>query len=288
MARRELIAAYAMLGALGGALFGYGLQRPHTYRGAWDLILALTVCTAISATLLGIVLTRKPLSDAHVAGSRATALSFVFGALNGVLMVVAMALAKGSPGGLVIGIALFGAMFGGVCALPFIPATVAVAVTAARATGRAGSIAGEAQRRRVLRVAALCLAIASITVPPRASTSLWLHVPLHVTNICLALIVALLFVELAAASTLRKTTLVGFEPAAFPVDTRAHVDFGLGNEMLIRRAHDETYRADVGVAAVVRGDRAWAIETVNASLRGHAIAAGIATASLVAQLAMHH
>lgn len=288
MARRQLLAAYALIGALGGALFGYGFARPlHTYRESWEFVLALAACTALSATLLGLCVTRTPTDDAHVAGSRATAWSFFFGAFNGVLLVVVTSVAKGSPGGLFIGIALGAAIVGGVCSLPFIPAMVAVAVTAARATGRMGSIAGDAQRRRVLRVAALCLAIASIVLPPRPSTSLWLHVPLHVTNIALAIIVALLFVELAAAASLRKSALgPEWEPSEAKTDAPTELDFGLGNDVFIQRAHDETYRRDLAVRAVIRGDRARAIDTVRTSLRGHVIAAGIAAASLVAQLAL--
>ncbi len=285
MARRELIAACGLIGALGGALFGYALQRPHTYRGSWDLVLALTGCTAISATLLGIALTRTPLADAHRAGARATALSFAFGALNGVLMVAAMALLKGAPGTVLIGIALFAAMFGGVCALPFIPAMVAVAVTAARVTARPGSIADAAQRRRILRVAALSLAIASALLPRRGTTSIWLHLPMHVANVALALIVALLFAELAALARLKKSAL-GPEWEPSTIDAPPDVDFGLGSERFIRRAHDETYRHELGVSAIVHGDRDRALDAVRTSLRGHSLAGGIAALALAVQCAL--
>lgn len=284
MARRELIIACGLLGALGGALFGYGLQSPRSYRGSWDVIVALTVCTAISATLLGVMLARGPVGDAHQAGSRATALSFAFGALNGVLMVAAMSICKGSPGGLVLGIALFAALFGAVCALLFIPAVVAVSVAASRVTARPGSVADGAQRRRVLRVAALCLAIAAVVLP-RGSRSIWLHVPLHVTNLALALIVAVTAVELSAWLRLQQARL-GPEWEPSTTDAPPDVDFGLGSERFVRRAHDETYRTEVAIGAVVHGDHARALDAVRTSLRGHALGAGVAAASLLAQLTL--
>lgn len=286
MAPRALIVACGLLGALGGALFGFGMERPGTARGSWELVLALAVSTAISATALGAVLARRVTADVHRAGGRATAFSFLFGALNGMLTMATMTALHGPPPGLAV--AFFAAIFGGVCSLPFIPAIVAVTIAAGRVSARRGSVAEGAQLRRIPRVAALCLAIASVVLPPKASISLWLHLPLHVTNIALAVILGLLFAELAAAHSLRKESLgPAWELAARPPNTQPRLDFGLGAEVYVCRAHDATYRDDGGVRDIIIGDRARAIDTVRTSLRGHAIAAAIAVASLCTQLALY-
>lgn len=289
MARRELVAACGLIGALGGALFGYGLARPlHSYRGSWDMVLALTICTAISGTLLGLSLGRRPFSDAHQAGARATAHSFLFGGVNGALMVVAMAFFKGSiPGVETVMVLFFAAMFGGVCSIPFIPAMAAVAVAASRVDARPGSIAEAAQRRRIVRVAALCLSVAAIVLPARHGLPIWKHLPIHVTNLALAGIVALVAVELAVLASLRRRKFGPEWVTGVSNDAPPSIDFGVGTEVLIRRASDETYRTDAIAAEVVRGDRERAMGIVKGSLRGHLIAAAVAALSLFAQLAIH-
>jgi hypothetical protein len=284
MARREVVASCGLIGALGGALFGYAIMRPHyTYRGSWDFVLALTVCTAISGTLLGLFL-RTERADAHAAGMRATWLSFVFGGLNGALMILAMSFLKGAPrGGDAIFIIGFAAIFGGVCSIPFIPAIAAVAVMATKVDGRPNTIVEGAQRRRVLRVALMSLAIAAAFVPRSERVPFHLHLPMVVIGVAVVSTVILIVIDLFALDALRGSSIDGdLEPASREVVP--DIDFGVGGERLMVRAYDSTYRADVVPSVVVYGSRAEALARVEKTLRGHAIALGVTVAALALQL----
>lgn len=272
MARRDLIVACGLIGALGGGLFGYAIGRPYNaYRHSWDFVLALSLCTALSASLLGHFLA-KVKGDAHAAGMRATWLSFVFGAFNGVLMTFATSFLHGAPNATEILFVIFiAAIFGGVCAIPFIPAIVAVAISAARVNARKDSVAEAAQRRKILRTAALALALASALIP-ESRVPLHFHLPLHVTNVAIAIIVALIVSEVSLLRALREAA------------PQRSMDYGLGGETVTLADADETYRKPVTVHAVIHGDRARALETARVAMRGHLIAVGVAALSMLTQI----
>ena len=272
MARKELIAACALIGALGGALFGATVAPPHhSYRGSWEAVIGFALCTALSATLLGFVLARRPAPDTFDAVTRAVGFSFVFGALNAALMVASMSILHGRPsGGAVFMVIAIAAVVGAICAVPFIPAIIAVAVTAHDATARGDSIAEHAQRRRVLRVAAMSLALAGLVVPV-SRIPIRFRVPAYVTGLALLILATLLAIELAAWRSLRHAN-------------QTSIDYGVGDELIVTRAYDETYRCDAVVASVVKGSRETARAIAGHSLRGHAIALAIALSALAIQL----
>jgi hypothetical protein len=280
VARRELIAACALIGGLGGALFGYMLARTGVWSGwHWNLVVALTICTTISATLLGWFLARP--GDAIALGARAAWATFVAGSLNGGLMAIATAFTeRGAHGEQLFLLLCAAAVFGALCAIPFAPAIIITAMTAGYADARQGSIAAQSQGGRVLRNAMVCLAIAAVLITKRTRDPLAVHLPAYVMFVALALFVVLCAIELRARRALRPTNDAAWEPAAdAPTDERV-IDYGVGHGVALLRAHDETYRAAIGVTEVRRGDREAARTIVNASLRGHAIAAAAVAAAL--------
>lgn len=282
MARDELVGACALIGALGGALFGFVFARSGTdwQYWQWGLVLTLTVCTTISATLLGLFLARRG-GGVSVAGGRAAWASFVAGGFNGVLMALAMTLTKGSPAhaGL-IELTIAAAIFGTVCAIPFAPAIIVATTTAAATDTRPQSIAARSQGRRVLRNAMVCLAAAGVCVTPDRRAPLAAHLPAYVMTIALAAAIGLLVIDAVVRRALRPDDHA-WEPAAEGMTADRTLDYGIGLELLMRRAHDETYRAGVRATELRRGnaDRARAI--VEGSMRGHAIAAFAVAAALI-------
>ena len=87
MARRELVAACALIGAFGGALFAFVMARSDAH--AWGLVVGLALSTTLSATLLGLFLARSK-CDAIEVGGRAVWGSLVAGAANGAVIVLAL------------------------------------------------------------------------------------------------------------------------------------------------------------------------------------------------------
>jgi len=265
VARRELVVACTLIGALGGALFGFALVRSGDRS---HLIASLTVCTALSATLLGWFLARR-IDDAIVVGGRAVWASFVAGAFNGVLMIVPVGM-FGHLGSAGVEAALAAAIFGTICAIPFAPAIIVVAMTAAYADARADSIAARSQGRRVLRNAVVCLASAAgLFGALRAERAA--HVPLFVSATALGVIAIVIALELHALRRLAPRA-GSWEPAPDGIRVDETLDYGVGLELWIRRAHDETYREVAAAIEVHRGDRERARGLIVDSLRGHGLA----------------
>lgn len=279
MARKELVIGCALIGAFGGALFGYAITRV----GTWGVVAALTVCTAVSATLLGWFLARRA-DDALVVGGRATAMSFVAGAFNGVLLVIPMSLV-GRHVAASLGMALAAAVAGTLAAIPFAPAIIVVAMTAAYADARTDSIAGRSQGRRVVRNALACVAVAGALIGRRAQDPLAAHVPLYVAGGAALLLFAIVALELYALGTLPAQPSVGWEPAPDGVELDHVVDYGVGVFVTIRRASGDGYRDAPITVDARRGDRANARALLRASLRGHAVASAVATLATLATLA---
>lgn len=274
MARRELVVACTLIGALGGALFGYALVRSGERS---HLIASLTVCTALSATLLGWFLARRT-DGATLVGGRAVWASFVAGAFNGVLMIVPVGM-FGHVGAGGLGAIAAAAIFGTICAIPFAPAIIVVAMTAAYADARADSIAARSQGRRVVRNAVVCLASAAalfgVLRAERAA-----RVPLFVSASALAVLAIAIALELHALRRVAPPS-GSWEPAPDGVRVDETLDYGVGHDLWIRRAHDETYREPAAALEVHRGDRRRARAVIVASLRGHGLASAGALLALV-------
>ncbi len=283
MARRELVIACALIGAFGGAMFGFVFARNGSgwQHWQWGVVVALTASTAISATLLGVFLARGGDAPA-IASGRAAWASFVAGSFNGVLMVFAMAVQRDvSSHENLLGL-LFGAAIVGVfCAIPFAPALIVVTATAASSDARARSVAARAQGRSVIRNAMLCLAVAAAFIVPNPRAPLAVHVPAYVMALAIAAAIVLFAIDLAVYRALRLDD-GPWEPAPHDISAERTIDYGLGFDLVMRRAHDETYRERVRAIELRRGsvDRARAV--VASAMRGHAIAAVVvATAAFV-------
>jgi hypothetical protein len=279
MARRELVIACGLIGAFGGLLLGYVFARTGGFRHwHWNLVVAPTVCTAISATALGAFLARP--AAAMVVGGRAAWASFLAGSFNGVLMVVPVSLFE-PHGPASAALLLPAALFGAVCALPFAPAIVVVAMTAAYADARVDSIAARSQGRRVVRNALVCAGAAAALIGRRAEDPWFVHLPLYVLGLAVFAVLAFAIVELVAIRALGRLDAGSWEPVADGVPIADAVDYGVGFGTRVRRAHDETYRASARVIEARRGDAARAIEVLRETLRGHAVAASACAAATV-------
>ncbi|MBI2388269.1 MAG: hypothetical protein HYV09_01520 [Deltaproteobacteria bacterium] len=283
-ARGELIASCAAIGALGGALFGWLFARPlPTWPyWTWEPVATFGVATAISATLLGWVLSRATTTprEAMMRGALST---MAAGAFNGALLVVYSQLFQtrdplhfGTLGLLVVA-TLGGAVF----AIPFVPAVVSVAISAARVQARRATIAGGSQRRRVVRAAVTSLALAAMFIPLNRLVPWFALLPVDVAVFALVVTVGLVLLDVNAARVLARATRgPDWVPAPRVPDGAAMLDFGIGDELWVRRVNDETYRAAAKVPLAQRGDAFMARAVVRDTLRGHAVAAALCVASL--------
>jgi len=289
----RVIGAYAAIGAFGGALFGYAVARSHskwTY-WQWEAVFVLSACTLISATLLGALVDRRGRGGhAKLVVGWAT---FAAGAFNGALVLVAEALMHGDLRAPKLEMVIVALVAGAVAAIPFFPATLAVAAVADAVTGRADSLAESSQARGTYRAVAISASVATMLMPAHADHSLLVHVPLWIAGAAALSLVLLLALERRTSSrialarpTARWERHDVVPTLAIETGLAQLVDHGVGDEVWAHTRNDSTYRAPAGPIAVIRGDPN-AARVINAGAQRTTWAAmGIALVALIEQVAL--
>lgn len=188
------------------------------------------------------------------------------------------------------------ALFGLLCALPFLPVCAAVLSAARRAQrGRLGSLVAGADHRAVWGILAITLLIASLEGLPdwTAPRSGWSG-PEPVAVLWIALVVCIATVFAADFSAHRRAQqailrpLVRHEADDGNIDAEAapRLDLGLGNDLhahLHRGA--AAYRTRDRALALVQGDPARAVAALRRALQRGAIGLGVAGAVATAHIA---
>jgi hypothetical protein len=269
----------------------------------------LGIVTPISAAVLGACLT------ARIGGGRGEAARFSAEAggragswtrqppLVASLLVLGAIVLAGIANGATIGMvllppvgAIVGAIYGAMCALPFIPALGLVLLAANRVgRARAGSIVAASDRRAVWTATATAIAVAGLAGRALFSRTVAPDLVLVAAGISCAVLAAMFVAdgvaltrvrtmppaelaadEVGAPLGLTAEELAARGSAGLDAGRREEIDLGLGDEVRVEVVTPtHAYRGVQRIARVVRGDR----EGAAAALRAGMMRAGVALAA---------
>lgn len=286
--RSGVLAPFALLGVVGGALFACALGGISVR----DRVV-LTTSTALSAAALGLLVDRVARSRGSAVALATIGAPFA-GIANAWSIWFALFLAAPSSGAtsrLPLDLFVAATLFGAGAAVPFIVPFLLVTGAAWDVHARPGSTAARSQRRRVWRLTLTCVAIASGVVPAFHHDD-----PVSIVVLCVSLV---LLVGLALFESAQATRVVtvdresgwerrndvpatavdgassGDAPKAGGVSS---IDHGIGNELWARTNQQTGYRALGAPVCVVRGDpvvaRAVLRDSAASALTGAMLAGG--------------
>lgn len=278
----SLVLPFALLGLCGGWMATFELLAE-----GWPLLVSTPLC----AGLLGAWL-RTP---AQRGIARVAISTLLAGLLNGILCLFLL----GGVGGhlSLLGCIPFAGYFGLLFSLPFVPATVAVAVVARR-VGRAreGSLLDGADRRAVWRTVATVIALGAMLMSASPAAHelpglLALHAPrrnglLELTlTMTLGALALVAFDGRAMARLQRWIARAGKERDPMRLISAPTLDLGIGDQLFEEVAPARgPYREADRVLAVVRGNPGQARAALASGLTRGALSLGLCGAATAYQL----